>query len=114
MSRILLSTVSLGALLACAGAEREVVVTRDQYGEAWPLEVNSARVLCPDGDDAALLQLGPKRYALTPSGREAGYPDAREVAAERPVAPDNPALGTWPADTGVLSAACNAQVASGS
>jgi hypothetical protein len=112
VQQILLTALSLGILLGCSGGEREVVVTRDQFGDSWPLEVNSARVLCPSSGDAALLKLGPQRYALTESAREAGYPDAQEVARAIPVAPGQPEFGSWPADISVLGNACNPQVAS--
>jgi len=85
-------------LLGCPASEKEVVVTRDQFGESWPLEVNSARVVCARGGDLALLKLGTQRYALSPSARDAGYPDAGGVAS---------------ANTEPLRAVCDAHVAGG-
>ena len=79
----------------CGTSEREVVVTRDQFGTAWPLAVNSARVICSGGDDA-VLKVGPQRYALTPAARADGYPDVAAVAR---------------GDTEPLRAVCDADVA---
>ena len=78
---LLLFSIFGGA--ACS--DREVVVTRDQYGDAWPLRVNSARVVCPSGGgDGALLRLGTKTYALDPLAESRGHAPASRVAAFDP------------------------------
>lgn len=100
-------TAVAAALLACS--DPEVVVTRDQFGEAWPLAVNSARVVCGEGRGAR-LELGVETYALDEASRAAGYPDAREVARQIPVDPSRPEIGSWPADIEPLRAVCDAQV----
>lgn len=99
--------------LACSpGPEREIVVTRDQIGSDWPLQVSSARVSCDES--GAVLRIGQKRYALDEAALASGLPDAREVAVQRPH-PDDPAHTSVPADLAPLRAACDglAHVASG-
>ena len=84
----------LGALGLLVGAgcsgDHEVVVTREQFGAAWPLAVNSAVVVCRDHGQAALLRLGVEEFALTEAARAQGYRDASEIAAApgRAVSPD--------------------------
>jgi hypothetical protein len=113
MARLLLaSALALASLatLACGPAEREVVVTREMFGDAWPLAVNSALVLCSE-EGGAVLKVGRERYALDEVALERGHRPAREVAAEKPVDPGNPAIGTWPADIGPLREVCASGVA---
>ena len=98
MRRAPISATLATVLLGCAAGEREVVVTREQLGESWPLEVNSAKVVCARGGELALLKLGTRRYALNPSARDAGYPDAGGVTSS---------------DTEPLRAVCDADVAGG-
>ena len=105
MRTLLILTALVGLTLACApGPDDEIVVTRDQLGSDWPLQVNSARISC--SDDGAVLRLGQKRYALDAAALASGLPDAREVAARR--------AGT-PADLAPLLEACDglAHVAGG-
>ena len=102
--------LAAAAAVALGCSDPEVVVTRDQFGEAWPLEVNSARVVCGESRGAR-LELGVETYALDATARAAGYPDAREVARQLPVDPTHPEIGTWPADVEPLRAVCDAQVA---
>ena len=80
-SRLWLLALVLAA--AGCGADPEVVVTREQFGATWPLEVNSAVVVCRDGGEAALLRLGVEEFALTEAARAQGYRDAREIPAAR-------------------------------
>jgi hypothetical protein len=83
--RKLLVPLLFSALGGTACADRDVVVTRDQYGDAWPLQVNSARVVCPDdGADGVLLKLGPETYALDPLAESQGHPSADRVATLDP------------------------------
>ena len=84
MRLALLGAMLVAVLLGCSGAEREIVVTREQYGTAWPLTVNSAKVVCRRGGDLAILKVGTKRYALTEAARAAGYPDAGPVTRADP------------------------------
>lgn len=98
------------AVLGCAESGREVVVTRDQLGSSWPLAVNSATVIC-GGDAGVELKLGPRRYALDDAARARGLPDAKEIAAEIPVDPSRPEIGTWPGDVAVLRSACESVAA---
>ena len=91
--------------LGCAPSDGdEIVVTREQLGRDWPLEVNSAFIHC--GDDGAVLRLGIARYALDEHALAQGLPDAREVAARRPH-PQDPEHSTVAADLAPLRAACN-------
>ena len=78
-SRLWFGTLVL-AVAGC-GAAPEVVVTREQFGDTWPLAVNSAVVVCRDGGEAALLRLGVEEFALTEAARAQGYRDAREIPA---------------------------------
>ena len=63
MRKLFILTAICCLALACTpqGAE-EIVVTRDQLGAQWPLQVNSARLSC--SDEGVVLRLGQKRYAL--------------------------------------------------
>ncbi len=71
----------LAAALAAGCVDRGVVVTRDQFGDAWPLTVNSARVECADSG-AAVLRIGSRRYALNEAAEGEGVSDPREVLTE--------------------------------
>lgn len=110
VARIPLLMAGMGLLLACGAGEKEIVVTRDMFGDDWPLTVNSALVICSE-EGGAVLKLGSERYALDDVALAHGHPSARKVAAEKPVDPNNPAIGTWPADTEPLRELCVARVA---
>jgi len=97
MKRLLLMVSVLTFASACG--DPEVIVTRDQFGEDWPLTLNSAVVVCADEGATPLLKVGVKRYALNEAARARGYPEATEVARES-------------ADITVLGSVCIAQVAS--
>ena len=102
--------VGLLTLLAVAAGctpegTREVVVTRDQLGTAWTLQVNSATVVCSEAE-GAVLKVGTKRYALNDKARERGLPDAREVSRIVLIHSGRPEGGTAFADTDVLGALC--------
>lgn len=79
--------LALAASAGCSPAEREVVVTRDQFGERWPLEVNSAVVVCAGDEAGAVLKVGMQRYALDEAARARGFPDVREVGIAGDIAP---------------------------
>ena len=114
MRTLSILTAACCLALACAPrGEREIVVTRDQLGNQWPLQVNSAMLSC--SDEGAVLRLGRKRYALDETALAHGLPDAREIAARRPH-PDDPGRASVPADLAPLLEACDglAHVASGS
>jgi hypothetical protein len=74
MRPALVGLVAAALALGCSGGGREVVVTRDQFQQDWPLTVNSAVVICRDGSDVVLLKLGPRRYGLSEAARAAGHP----------------------------------------
>ncbi len=101
--------LTLGALLAfaagCQPGAREVVMTRDQFGDAWPLQVNSAKVVCSDGSDAVYLRIGRKLYGLNAEADAA--PPVSGVLRQIPVDPKRPDIGAWPADPTPLLAACD-------
>jgi hypothetical protein len=102
------SRLWFGALVLAAagcGADPEVVVTREQFGDDWPLAVNSAVVVCRDRGEAALLRLGVEEFALTDAARAQGYRDAREI----PVARGH----GGPPNLEPLRAVCEVAVASG-
>ena len=98
--------IAAGCLvLACVPAgDEEIAVTREQLGDEWPLQVNSALVSC--GASGVVLRLGAKRYALDERALASGLPDAREVVAMRPN-PDDPDHSQAPADLAPLRAACD-------
>jgi hypothetical protein len=74
---------SIGFLLACnIDVESRTIVTRDQFGERWPLQMNSAVVECSRGGSVAVLKVGSTRYALNDGARKRGLPDAREVSRD--------------------------------
>ena len=99
--------VGVGSTLACnIGVERRIIVTRDQFGERWPLAVNSAVVECSRDGSVAVLKVGTKRYALNDKARERGLPDAREVSRIVLIHSGRPEGGTAFADTDVLGALC--------
>jgi hypothetical protein len=97
MRRSLLAVSLLGFAAGCG--DPEVIVTREQFGDEWPLGVNSAVVVCAEGGEAAVLKVGVRRYALNEAARALGHPDASEVAEPS-------------ADVSVLSGVCTPQVAS--
>lgn len=107
MRKLLVLTGILGVVAGCQPAEVEVVVTRDQFGDAWPLQVNSAKVLCAGAGEAAYLRLGRKLYGLNAAAEAEGLPSANEVVRQIPVDPANPAVGSWPADLAPLAEACD-------
>ena len=113
MRKLFILTATCCFALACTprGAE-EIVVTREQLGAGWPLQVNSARLSCSDA--GAVLRLGQKRYALDSVALAQGLPDAREIAARRPP-PEDPHGASVPADLAPLLDACQrlAHVATG-
>ena len=88
------------AALAAGCVDRGVVVTRDQFGDDWPLAVNSARVECEEAG-AVVLRLGSRRFALNEAAANQGHPEPAEVLAEG-------------ADPSPLLSACAPQVASSS
>ena len=52
--------IALGVLISLGAgcSDPEVVVTRRQFGADWPLEVNSANVICAEDGNVAILRLG--------------------------------------------------------
>jgi len=113
--RMLLTLGTLLFLLAgCQPGEREVVVTRDQFGEAWPLQVNSAKVVCSNDGESMYVRIGRKLYGLNADAEAA--PPVSEVVRKIPVDPRRPDVGAWPADPAPLLEVCDpppADVASG-
>lgn len=108
-----LATVACAVLGCVPAGDNEVIVTREQFGQDWPLEVNSAQLECSEAG-GTVLRLGSKRYALDEISRARGLPDAGEVARRQPD-PDDPAHGSVPVDLDPLREACDApaDVASG-
>ncbi len=105
--RVALAIAVAASTLACnIDVERRTIVTRDQFGERWPLEVNSAVVECSRDGAVAVLKVGTKRYALNDKARERGLPDAREVSRIVLIHSGRPEGGTAFADTDVLGALC--------
>jgi hypothetical protein len=99
--------IAVGSCLACnLDLERRRIVTRDQFGERWPLAMNSAVVECSRDGSIAVLKVGRKRYALNDKARERGLPDAREVSRIVPVHTGRPERGTAFANTDELGALC--------
>ena len=114
MWKLLTLSALLTVIAGCQPGGREVVVTRAQYGEAWPLEVNSAKVVCADAGDAAYVRIGRRLYGLNEAADAA--PPVSEVVRQIPVDPKNPRVGAWPADPTPLLEVCESapgDVASG-
>ena len=113
--QMLLTLCAVLILMAgCQPSGREVIVTRDQFGEAWPLQVNSAKVVCAEEGEPIYLRIGRKLYGLNAEAQEA--PPVSEVVRQIPVDPRRPNVGAWPADPTPLLDACDAapgNVASG-
>jgi len=99
MNRLLLAFSGLVVISGCGAPE--VIVTRDQFGDDWPLSVNSAVVVCEEQGTAPVLKVGVKRYALNAAARARGYPDVSEIVETT-------------ADPERLGSVCTPQVASNS
>ena len=112
MWKPLLWAALVGGALACSGADREIVVTAEEFGSDWPLSVGSAVIECGAGD-VALLKLGVERYALSDAAAAQGYPDARTITRAVPIDPAQREIGTTRADVEALRAVCDGQVAAG-
>lgn len=101
--------LTVGALIAlaagCQPGRREVVVTRDQLGEAWPLQVNSAKVVCSAEGGATHVRIGRRLYGLGEAAD--GAPPVSEVMRQIPLDPRRPEMGARPADPTPLLAACD-------
>jgi len=105
--RKLLALCALFAFaVGCQPSGREVVVTREQFGDEWPLQVNSAKVVCPTAGNATYVRIGRKLYGVNAEATDA--PPVTEVVRQIPVDPREPAIGAWPADPTPLLAACDA------
>ena len=105
--RVALAIAVAASTLACnIDVERRTIVTRDQFGERWPLAVNSAVVECSRDGSVAVLKVGTKRYALNDKARERGLPDASEVSRIVPILSGRPVSGTAFADTDELGTVC--------
>ena len=107
MRKPLILGLVIGVLSGCQPSGREVVVTREQFGDDWPLQVNSAKVLCASAGDAAYLRLGRKLYALNAAAEARGVPSAKQMVRQIPVDPRNPKMGSWPANPAPLADACD-------
>ena len=107
MWKLLVIAVLAGVWLGCQPGSHEVVVTREQFGEAWPLEVNSAKVVCSQGAEVVYVRLGRKLYGLNEAAEAEGYPSITEVVRQIPVDPRRPQIGSWPADPAPLAAVCD-------
>ena len=107
MQKLLILGVLFGIGVGCQPGNREVVVTRDQFGEAWPLEVNSAKIVCDDDSEAAYLRLGRRLYGLNAAAVANGAAAASEVVRQIPVDPKRPQVGSSPADPAPLAEACD-------
>ncbi len=99
--------VTIGSTLACGiDIERRTIVTRDQFGDQWPLAINSAVVECSRDGSVAILKVGSKRYALNDRARALGFPDARELSPVVPSQRRRSESGTSVVDTDELGTIC--------
>lgn len=62
------------ALVACAGRSQRV--HRVDFGDSWPLAVETARVSCWGEREAVLIHKG-RTYALNGEAERAGHPSPR-------------------------------------
>ena len=75
---------------------RRVAVSRDQFGDEWPLTVEIGEVECIDGFVAVFHQNG-KAWALNGAAQTRGYPEID------PIWRDNPSIPGAKVDIGVLT-----------
>lgn len=73
-----------------------IVVSRDQFGDEWPLTVERGEVECMDGFIAVFHQ-NAKTWALNGAAQTRGYPEID------PIWRDNPAVPGTKINIGVLT-----------
>lgn len=89
MSAILVSLMVLvGAYIVISmflapygGDPYSMHVSREEYGERWPLNVNDARLGCDQGD-IAYIAVGDRKYALNVRALETGLPRPDPILAK--------------------------------
>ncbi len=91
-----LTMLALLALAACGGnggADEGRVATADDFGQAWPLSVESGVVSCIGGSgvaigrEIALITIDGTTYGLNSSALEANYPDLEALRIDNPAIP---------------------------
>jgi hypothetical protein len=81
----LLAVSSLAMLSACS--QPGVEVTRDEFGEEWPLTVEVARLWC-ERPRAVLLEADGTTYGLNGAGQALGHPSPEPIWRDDPDAPE--------------------------
>ena len=85
---VILTTVLLFALAACGGGSDEgKVVDANEFGQAWPLSVESGVVTCESGNIALFTTEG-TTYGLNPPALDANYPDVEPLRIANPAIPE--------------------------
>lgn len=74
-------------------------VTREEYGEDWPLTVDEAKVRC-EGAMAVVVEADGETYALNGVARQAGYPNVDPIWRDHPDVPDG--MDPWKVNIGPL------------
>ena len=91
-----LTMLALLALAACGGngdGDEGRVATAAEFGQAWPLSVESGVVSCVGGSDVAigreiaLITIDGTTYGLNSSALEANYPDLEALRIDNPAIP---------------------------
>lgn len=70
--------VTLFGLSACGDAVDEQTVTKEEYGDRWPLKADKAVLHC-DQPDVAYIDVAGKWYALNGGGLREGLPRTDEI-----------------------------------
>lgn len=92
---VLLLAVALITVVACGGGDSggEKLATADEFGQAWPLSVDSGTVSCIGGGDVvishelALMTIDGTTYGLNQDALDANYPDLEFLRIDNPAIP---------------------------
>ncbi len=91
---LVLTAVLLVAFVACGGGSDEGrEATADEFGQAWPLSVESGVVSCIGasgvaiGREIALITIDGTTYGLNQDALDANYPDLEALRIDNPAIP---------------------------
>lgn len=83
--RLIVVLVALALVLASC-SKRGVKVSRAEYGDAWPLTVESGRLECVP-PSAIIFHSGGETYAVNGTADSLGYRDIRPIWRDNPDGP---------------------------
>jgi Protein of unknown function (DUF2511) len=69
---------------ACGSGTHSQSVTRGEFGEGWPLTVDSGELRCEAGDAVVFKAPDGTDYAVNGTAGDAGYLDIRPIWADNP------------------------------